>query len=146
LNRIDNMHLLVTTGMQNITLDAEYATRQILKDNFFEDNHMSSIKPLTLISLEPTLKEQAIAVAIRLFAELNRGGSSSLPKAKEICKIFGLVLLPKESTMQVVNKKLYSWCLQISFNRIHQAEIEAVLPQLESVWHNNILAGKLICA
>jgi len=99
----------------------------------------SHIKPLPLVSLEPTLKERAIGVTIKLFAEINCGGTSSLPKAKAISKIFRLVLLPKESTMQVVNHKLYSWCLQISFNRIDQAEIEQVLPQLESIWQDSFL-------
>lgn len=98
----------------------------------------SSLKPLPLVSLEPSLSERAIAVAIELFSELKREDRSSVKKAKEISKIFGLVLLPKESTMQVVNAKLYNWCLQIGFNRINQAEIEAVLPKLERVWHDNL--------
>jgi len=98
----------------------------------------SSLKPLLLASFEPSLSERAIAVAIELFSDLNRGGISSGVKAKEICKIFRLVLLPKESTMQVVNAKLYNWCLQIRCNRINQTEIEAVLPELERVWHDNL--------
>jgi len=98
---------------------------------------ISSLKPLSLVLFEPSLSERAIAVAIELFSELKCGDRSSVRKAKEICNIFGLVLLPKESTMQVVNAKLYSWCLQIGFNRINQAEIEAVLPELERVWHDN---------
>ena len=97
----------------------------------------SSLKPLPLVSFEPSLSERAIAVAIDLFSELKRGDRSSVKKAKEISKIFGLILLPKESTMQVVNAKLYNWCLQIGFNRINQAEIEAVLPELERIWHDN---------
>lgn len=99
----------------------------------------SSFKPL--LSFESTLSERAIAVAVELFSEINRGGKSSAPKAKEICKIFKLVLLPKESTMQVVNWKLYNWCLQISFNRINESEIKVVLPQLERVWHDNLRAS-----
>jgi len=66
----------------------------------------SSLRPLPLVSFEPSLSERAIAVAIDLFSELKRGDRSSVKKAKEISKIFGLVLLPKESTMQVVNAKL----------------------------------------
>ena len=104
----------------------------------------SSLKPLPLVSFEPSLSERAIAVAIELFSELNRGDRSSVTKAKKICKIFGLVLLPKESTMQVVNAKLYSWCLQIGYNRINQAEIEAVLPELERVWHDNLSSTRVL--
>jgi hypothetical protein len=88
--------------------------------------------------MRTSLSERAIAVAIELFSEINRGGKSSTSKAQEICKIFRLVLLPKESTMQVVNWKLYNWCLQISFNRINESEIKVVLPQLERVWHDNL--------
>jgi hypothetical protein len=95
----------------------------------------STLKPS--LSLESSLKERVIAVAVELFSDINQGGNSSVTKAKEICKIFRLVLLPMESTMQVVNWKLYSWCLQISINRINQAEIEVILPQLERVWHDS---------
>jgi hypothetical protein len=118
----------------------------INKPYIYKDIEMviSSLKPLPLVSFEPSLSERAIAVAIELFSELNRGDRSSVIKAKEICKIFRLVLLPKESTMQVVNAKLYNWCLQISCNRINQAEIEAVLPELERVWHDSFRSTRAL--
>jgi len=82
---------------------------------------------------ESNLTERAFEVAIDLFAEINRGESLSETKAKKISKIFGLVFLPQESMVQVVKWKLYNWCQQIKVNRINQAEIESVLPELESI-------------
>jgi len=114
-----------------------------VKYKLSEKNNMVT-SGMQLLSLEPSLTERAIRVAIALFSELNRGDSSSTSKAHKISKVFRLVLLPQESTLQVVNWKLYNWCLQISFNRINQAEIELVLPELENIWLDSWVSTKAL--
>jgi hypothetical protein len=89
-----------------------------------------------LLSTAPTIRQRAISVATQLMTELNKGGHYRIPVAKyacEICKLFKIPLLPKESAIQVVTKKLQDWRTQISFKRISDADIEAVLDQLETI-------------
>ncbi len=96
--------------------------------------HDFRTKPL--LRTEPTTRQRAISVATQLMTELNKGGHYRIPVAKyacEICKLFKIPLLPKESAIQVATKKLQDWRTQVGFKRISDADIEAVLPQLETI-------------
>jgi hypothetical protein len=89
-----------------------------------------------LLPLDPTLRQRAISAATRLLTEFTKGGKYRIPVAKyaqEVCKIFHIPLLPKEAPVTVAVKKLEQWRAQVNFRTITDEEIEAVLPQLESL-------------
>jgi tRNA A37 threonylcarbamoyladenosine synthetase subunit TsaC/SUA5/YrdC len=89
-----------------------------------------------LLPLDPTLKQRAISVATRLMTEFTKGGKYRVPVAKyaqEICKIYRIPLLPKEAPVTVAVKKLEQWRAQVNFRAVADADIEAVLPELESL-------------
>jgi hypothetical protein len=89
-----------------------------------------------LLPLDPTLRQRAISVATRLMTEFTKGGKYRVPVAKyaqEICKIFRIPLLPKEAPVTVAVKKLEAWRAQVNFRTVTDEDIEAVLPQLESL-------------
>jgi hypothetical protein len=89
-----------------------------------------------LLSTEPTTRQRAVSVATQLATEMNKGERYRIPVGKyacEICKLFEIPLLPKESVIKVATKKLQDWGLQIGLKRISNADLEAVLPQLETI-------------
>jgi hypothetical protein len=89
-----------------------------------------------LLPLDPTLRQRAISVATRLMTEFTKGGKYRIPVAKyaqEICKIFRIPLLPKEAPVTVAVKKLEQWRAQVNFRTVTDADIEVVLPELESL-------------
>jgi hypothetical protein len=89
-----------------------------------------------LLPLDPTLRQRAIGVTTRLMTEFTKGGKYRIPVAKyaqEICTIFRIPLLPKESPVKVAVKKLEEWRAQVNFRTVTDANIEVVLPQLESL-------------
>jgi hypothetical protein len=92
------------------------------------------VKPL--LPLDPTLRQRAIGAATRLMTEFTKGGQYCVPVAKyaqEVCKLFRIPLLPKESPIKVSVKKLKEWRAQVTFRTVTDKDIEAVLPQLESL-------------
>ncbi len=92
------------------------------------------LKPL--LPLDPTLRQRAISAATRLTTEFTKGGQYCVPVGKyaqEVCKLFHIPLLPKESPIAVAVKKLEEWRAQVNFRTVTDADIEAVLPQLESL-------------
>ncbi|WP_019501362.1 hypothetical protein [Pseudanabaena sp. PCC 6802] len=92
------------------------------------------LKPL--LPLDPTLRQRAIGVTTRLMTEFTKSDRHCVPVGKyaqEVCKIFRIPLLPKESPIQVAVKKLEEWRSQVNFRTVIDADIEAVLPQLESL-------------
>ncbi len=92
------------------------------------------LKPL--LPIDPTLRQRAIGVATRLMTEFTKGGKYRIPVAKyaqEVCKIFRIPLLPKEAPVTVAVKKLEEWRAQVNFRTVTDADIEAVLPELESL-------------
>jgi hypothetical protein len=96
--------------------------------------HDFRTKPL--LQIEATTRRRAIGVSTQLMTELAKGGHYRIPVAKyasEICKLFAVPLLPGESTIQVATKKLQHWRSQIGFKRIADADIEAVLPELQTI-------------
>jgi hypothetical protein len=102
-----------------------------------------------LLSTEPTIRQRAVSAATQLITELNKGGHYRIPVAKyacEICKLFKIPLLPKESAIQVATKKLQDWRTQIGFKRISDSDIEAALPQLETILGTirQAIAAKLV--
>jgi hypothetical protein len=89
-----------------------------------------------LLPVDPKLRQKAIGVATRLMTEFTKGGKYRVPVAKyaqEVCKIFRIPLLPKEAPVTVAVKKLEQWRAQVNFRTVTDADIEAVLPQLESL-------------
>jgi hypothetical protein len=89
-----------------------------------------------LLPLDPTLRQRAISVATRLMTEFTKGGKYRIPVAKysqEVCKIFRIPLLPKEAPGTVAVKKLEEWRAQVNFHMVTDADIEVVLPELESL-------------
>jgi hypothetical protein len=92
------------------------------------------VKPL--LPLEPTLRQRAISAATRLLTEFTKGGKYRIPVAKyaqAVCKIFRIPLLPKEAPVTVAVKKLEQWHAQVNFRTVTDEDIEAVLPELESL-------------
>jgi hypothetical protein len=92
------------------------------------------LKPL--LPVDPTLRQRAIGVATRLMTEFTKGGKYRIPVAKyaqEICTIFRIPLLPNESPVKVAVKKLEEWRAQVNFRTVTDEDIEAVLPELESL-------------
>jgi hypothetical protein len=84
----------------------------------------------------PTLRQRAIGVATRLITEFTKGGKYRIPGAKysqEVCKIFRIPLLPQEAPVTVAVKKLEQWRTQVNFHTVTDEDIEAVLPELESL-------------
>jgi hypothetical protein len=102
-----------------------------------------------LLSTAPTIRQRAISVTTQLMTELNKGGHYSVPVAKyacQICKLFKIPLLPKESAIQVATKKLQDWRTQVGFKRISDSDIEVVLPQLKTILGTirQAIAAKLV--
>jgi hypothetical protein len=92
------------------------------------------LKPL--LPLAPTLRQRAISAATRLMTEFTKGGQYCVPVGKyalEVCNLFHIPLLPKESPIKVAVKKLEEWRAQVNFRTVTDEDIEAVLPQLESL-------------
>jgi hypothetical protein len=95
-----------------------------------------NIRAKPLLPLDRTLRQRAIGVATRLMTEFTKGGKYRIPVAKyaqEVCKIFRIPLLPKEAPVTVAVKKLEQWRAQVNFRTVTDEDIEAVLPQLESL-------------
>jgi hypothetical protein len=89
-----------------------------------------------LLPLDPTLRQRAISAATRLMTEFTKGGKYCVPVGKyaqEVCNLFHIPLLPKESPIAVAVKKLEEWRAQVNFRTVTDEDIEAVLPQLESL-------------
>jgi hypothetical protein len=99
-------------------------------------NHLRYQRSQPLLPLDPTLRQRAISVATRLMTEFTKGGKYRVPAAKyaqEICKIFRIPLLPKEAPVTVAVKKLEEWRAQVNFRTVTDEDINADLPQLESL-------------
>jgi hypothetical protein len=89
-----------------------------------------------LLPLDPTLRQRAISAATRLMTEFTKGSQYCVPVGKyalEVCNLFHIPLLPKESPIKVAVKKLEEWRAQVNFRTVTDEDIEAVLPQLESL-------------
>ncbi|MEE3716973.1 hypothetical protein V2H45_09470 [Tumidithrix elongata RA019] len=92
------------------------------------------MKPL--LPLDATLRQRAIGATTRLIAEFTKSDKYCIPVAKyaqEVCTLFRIPLLPMESPVSVAVKKLQEWRAQVNFRMVVDADIEAVLPQLESL-------------
>jgi hypothetical protein len=74
-----------------------------------------------LLPINPTLRQRAISAATRLMTEFTKGGQYCVPVGKyalEVCKLFRIPLLPKESPIKVAVKKLEEWRALVNFRKV----------------------------